>query len=295
MEKCPEISDSHSHQFGFKHNSSTLHAEFLLSEIIKYYNNNNSSIYIYSLDANKAFDSCNWELLFEKLYYNKKLSLSVVRALQSLYLLGTASISYLGHKSNHFLVSDCKVGTTISGVYTGIIAYADDIILLSPTLSCLQELVNKVQSQCQNLIIKLNTEKTEFIISGKSSITKSSIQTNGFFIHLKNKLKHLGFLWDNQNNTKDIATLQTLNVNERIIQFQSISRALIKSENLNITGLSTKVKKELYRSTKNHPLPNIWLPVKAVTDLMCFWDISLHTASQSILEMNLINKIALKH
>ncbi|XP_065639636.1 uncharacterized protein LOC136072357 [Hydra vulgaris] len=84
MEKCPQISDSHSHLFGFKHNSSTLHPEFLLSETIKYNNNNNSSIYICSLDANKAFDSCNWELLFEKLYYNKKVSLSVVRALQSL-------------------------------------------------------------------------------------------------------------------------------------------------------------------------------------------------------------------
>ncbi|XP_065684255.1 uncharacterized protein LOC136096659 [Hydra vulgaris] len=223
MEKCPEISDSHSHQFGFKHNSSTLHAEFLLSETIKHYNNNNSSIYICSLDANKAFE----------LYYNKKLSLSVVRTLQSLYLSGTASISYLGHKSNHFrlsqgvrqrsilsphlynlyiqsilnqIVSDSKVGTTISGVYTGIIAYADNIILLSPTLSGLQELVNKVQSNCQNLYIKLNTEKAEFIISGKSSITKNSIQINGF-------------LWDNQNNTKNIAAPQTLNVNERIIQY----------------------------------------------------------------------------
>ena len=80
-----------------------------------------------------------------------------------------------------------------------------------------------------NLYIKLNTEKTEFIISGKSSITKNTIQINGFSLHLKNKLKHLGFLWDNQNNTKNIATLQSLNVNERIIQFQSISRALIKS------------------------------------------------------------------
>ncbi|XP_047127626.1 uncharacterized protein LOC124808526 [Hydra vulgaris] len=51
MEKCPKISDSHSHQFGFKHNSSTLHAEFLFSETINHYNNNNSSIYICSLDA----------------------------------------------------------------------------------------------------------------------------------------------------------------------------------------------------------------------------------------------------
>ena len=35
----PEIMDSHSNQFGFKSNSSTLHAEFIISETIKYYNN----------------------------------------------------------------------------------------------------------------------------------------------------------------------------------------------------------------------------------------------------------------
>nr|XP_047144829.1 uncharacterized protein LOC124818292 [Hydra vulgaris] len=140
MQVCPEISDIHSHQFGFKQNSSTLHAEFLLSETLKHYNNNKSPVYICSLDANKAFDSCNWDLLFEKLYYNKNLPLSVVRALQSLYRSGTANISYLGHKSNNFcltqgvrqgsilsphlyniytesilsqIVSDCKVGTTV--------------------------------------------------------------------------------------------------------------------------------------------------------------------------------------
>ena len=66
--KCPNIAESHPLQYGFKANSSTLHAEFLLSETIRFYNRKNSPVYICSLDAEKAFDSCNWDILFEKLH-----------------------------------------------------------------------------------------------------------------------------------------------------------------------------------------------------------------------------------
>ncbi|XP_065675632.1 uncharacterized protein LOC136091848 [Hydra vulgaris] len=186
---CPDITESHSHQFGFKKNSSTLHAEFLLSETIKHYNHNNSPVYICSLDANKAFDSCNWDLLFEKLYYQKKIPLSVVHTISSLYRSGTANVSYLGCTSEEFrlsqgvrqgsilsphlyniytenllekIVSESKVGTSINGVYTGVIAYADDIILQSSTISGLQNLINIVQKYVISNFIKLNAEKTEF-------------------------------------------------------------------------------------------------------------------------------------
>nr|XP_047143073.1 uncharacterized protein LOC124817264 [Hydra vulgaris] len=218
---CPDITESHSHQFGFKENSSTLHAEFLLSETIKHYNHNNSPLYICSLDANKAFDSCNWELLFEKLYYQKKIPLSIVHTILSLYQTGTSNISYLGCTSNKFrlsqgvrqgsilsphlyniytenllekIVSESKVGTSINGVYTGIIAYADDIVLQSSTISGLQSLINIVQKYGLSNFIKLNTEKTEFLISGISSILINVIYINGDPIKPQNNLKHLGLI-----------------------------------------------------------------------------------------------------
>nr|XP_047124191.1 uncharacterized protein LOC124806930 [Hydra vulgaris] len=218
---CPDITESHSHQFGFKENSSTLHAEFLLSETIKHYNHNNSPLYICSLDANKAFDSCNWELLFEKLYYQKKIPLSIVHTILSLYQTGTSNISYLGCTSNKFrlsqgvrqgsilsphlyniytenllekIVSESKVGTSINGIYTGIIAYADDIVLQSSTISGLQSLINIVQKYGLSNFIKLNTEKTEFLISGISSILINVIYINGDPIKPQNNLKHLGLI-----------------------------------------------------------------------------------------------------
>ncbi|XP_065645758.1 uncharacterized protein LOC136076212 [Hydra vulgaris] len=252
---CPDITESHSHQFGFKKNSSTLHAEFLLSETIKHYNHNNSPVYICSLDANKAFDSCNWDLLFEKLYYQKKIPLSVVHTISSLYRSGTANVSYLGCTSEEFrlsqgvrqgsilsphlyniytenllekIVSESKVGTSINGVYTGVIAYADDIILQSSTISGLQNLINIVQKYVISNFIKLNAEKTEFLISGVSSIINNVIYVNDAPIKFQSNLKHLGFLWDNKNKNMT-ATLQKTNINERITQFLSVAKALIRN------------------------------------------------------------------
>ena len=43
--KCPNISESHSSQHGFKRNSSTLHAEILINETLKYYNKKRSPVY----------------------------------------------------------------------------------------------------------------------------------------------------------------------------------------------------------------------------------------------------------
>ncbi|XP_065652778.1 uncharacterized protein LOC136080098 [Hydra vulgaris] len=167
---CPDITESHSHQFG--------------------------------LDANKAFDSCNWDLLFEKLYYQKKIPLSVVHTISSLYRSGTANVSYLGCTSEEFwlsqgvrqgsilsphlyniytenllekIVSESKVGTSINGVYTGVIAYADDIILQSSTISGLQNLINIVQKNFLKNCSRKRSMKIE-----TERITRAKMELFGF-------------------------------------------------------------------------------------------------------------------
>ena len=144
---------SHASQFGFKTHSSTQHAEFLISETIKDYNQKGSNVYLCSLDAEKAFDSCNWDVLFEKLFYEKNIPLQVVKVLRSLYFKGVYQVNYNGTTSYRFraaqgsilsphlyniyteellkdIANSADAGTTLHGCYTGIIAYADDIILI---------------------------------------------------------------------------------------------------------------------------------------------------------------------
>ena len=104
LEKCPILKMSHHSQFGFKSKCSTLHAEYLISETIKYYNRNGSNVFMCSLDAEKAFDSCNWDILFKKLL-EKGVPQPVVNVIRSLYENGTYQVSYNGCLSYSFQAS----------------------------------------------------------------------------------------------------------------------------------------------------------------------------------------------
>ena len=139
----------------------------MVKETISFYSKNGSPVYICSLDAKKAFDSCDWDVLFS--IPNKKgVPSDVTKLLRKLYMNGTASVLYNGILSYSFnlsqgvrqcsilsphlyniyteslldKVSSLPVGTTVGNVYTGIVTYADDIILMSTMLSGLQTMVN---------------------------------------------------------------------------------------------------------------------------------------------------------
>ena len=155
-------------QFGFTSNASTTHAELFISDTIKRYNKGGSPIYICSLDAEKAFDSITWFNLFNRLDQKKVLPKIVIRFLINLYTQGASSIKYRENKTSHFYLSqgvrqgsllspylynfytedliqqihNLNIGTFLPGnINTSIIVYANDIILISPTLQHLQVMV----------------------------------------------------------------------------------------------------------------------------------------------------------
>jgi len=67
------------------------------------------------------------------------------------------------------------------------------------------------------------------MISGKNLLKNASITISDTVVPLSNKLKHLGFIWDNENNRSNKASLNNINLNEQISQAQIIGKTLIKN------------------------------------------------------------------
>ena len=67
LHRCEKYLDTSDHQFGFKTGHSTDMCIFLLKEIIDFYKNHSSPVFLCFLDATKAFDRVNHWTLFHKL------------------------------------------------------------------------------------------------------------------------------------------------------------------------------------------------------------------------------------
>lgn len=173
--------------------------------------------------------------------------------IENLYKNGSASIKYDGLMSSRFKltqgvrqgsllspyfyniyienllneIQDMKVGTSIHGEFTGIVCYADDIILMSATLSGLHKMVNKCVKYGYDHKIKFNAVKTKFIISGKSPLKKVEVNLDGLAITPTSTIKHLGFIWE--CNNAGIADLQRSQTNHRIYEMWAITDTLINS------------------------------------------------------------------
>ena len=114
MIKCPSLKEHNTHQFGFVSGSSSIHAEVLIKVTIKFYNQNNS-VFVCSLDAEKAFDSCNWYALFQKLVDRGDFPVTVLKIVINLYMNKEATIKYNDHLSSSFELSQgVRQGSLIS-------------------------------------------------------------------------------------------------------------------------------------------------------------------------------------
>ena len=250
LNKCPVLEQPQSSQFGFTNQSSTLHAELLLQDTINFYNKNSSPLYICSLDVSKAFDSCNWNLLFEKLVSKESIPTPIVRYLIATYLNSESSVVYGGIKSDNFNLSQgVKQGSIISpylfnlytedllsnlsnqkfgaflpdGTVMSVIAFADDLILVSSTLSGLQSLVDICVRYGYKHNLKFNHNKTQYLISGKSPLADITIQLDGKTILPQDRLKHLGFLWGKSSNLLKLSH----HVDYRVSEMWSVVSSLI--------------------------------------------------------------------
>ena len=65
-------------QFGFKRKHNTLMPVLLLKEILRFYRDHNTNMYVCFLDATKAFDRVDYAVLFQKLLSRKFVTFLVI-------------------------------------------------------------------------------------------------------------------------------------------------------------------------------------------------------------------------
>ena len=94
-------------QFGFKSESSTTQCNFILEEVLQYYKNNNTDVYVMMLDASKAFDHVEYTKLFS-LLVNRKLCPVVCRLLLYMYTNQRLCVKWGSQVSREFCSYWCQ-------------------------------------------------------------------------------------------------------------------------------------------------------------------------------------------
>ena len=153
-------------QFGFMKKISTTFCTWSVSESINYFTNRGSSVYVCLLDLTKAFDMVKLSKLFSKL--RDKVPPIHLRILIFSYINQQCNVRWGSHESETFSISngvrqgavsspvlfslyidslfiilqESGFGCHIDHLYYGVFAYADDIVLLSPSRTGLQQMLN---------------------------------------------------------------------------------------------------------------------------------------------------------
>ena len=184
-----EVDDA---QFGFKKHHSTGDCTFVFKRTVDYYRRNGSHVFDGFIDFNKAFDSVDYWLLFNKLL---DCSSSVSCSL-SFYLLAfwyshqSVRVCWQGVMSSCFSIgngvrrggilspflfrfyirdlirkiTNSSVGCVVFHKSFNLLAYADDLVLLAPSWVGLQILIEMLAAEADVIGLSVNTKKTVTMI-----------------------------------------------------------------------------------------------------------------------------------
>ena len=184
---------SSDNQFGFKKKSSCTHAIYrpTLRSVVDYYVNNGSTVNICALDISKAFDKMNHHGLFLKLM-QKQIPLKLLCILEKWFKLCSTCIKWGSVVSRIFSV-DCGVrqggvlspylfalyidsivdrvrnsrtGCYLKGLCMSVLLYADDILLIVPSVSSVNKLLHICEQELTVLDMAINAKKSACVRIG---------------------------------------------------------------------------------------------------------------------------------
>ena len=202
-------------QFGFIKGRGTDSAVALAHDISSYFVNNGSQVYMCNLDAEGTFDALPFPVIFSKLYhvlpemcwkilYNwyHKIKVQIkwnkmgkpIKMCKGTKQGGLSSpfIFNIFYKELLDILEIQEGGISIGNRKYNVICYADDLLLLSSTVTGLQGLINKANAYIVDHGLRFNPNKTKCIINGKNPFIKDP---NWYINELELELvEHINFL-----------------------------------------------------------------------------------------------------
>ena len=169
-------------QFGFQENNSTSLCSWFAFETIDHYIRKGSIVYGVLMDCTKAFDTVKHSKLFAKLL-DAKVPTVVVRLLIFIYRTQMAEVRWKQFKSEEFplrngvrqgailspilfcfymnnlfdMLRKTRSGCYVGNFFAGILGYADDLLLLSPSREGLQQMVSIAENYAAEHNISFST------------------------------------------------------------------------------------------------------------------------------------------
>ena len=243
LHKVPALSSTSDLQFGFKKRHSTMQCTFVVREVIEYYTSRETDVFITLLDASKAFDRVEFTALF-RILLGKGICPLVVRFLMRLYTQQSIRVRWgsavtasfkaaNGVKQGGVLspllftlyvdpllkrLKDSRVGCRIGSTFCGCLGYADDVILLTPTLNSLRTQLNICSEYAAEYSMAFNAAKTKLIrIKARNSLqpTEAPVHFMGGTIECVTSGTHLGSPIGNVD-LDDVMDMAVKDFNQRV-------------------------------------------------------------------------------
>jgi len=185
------------HQFGFKRGHSTSLCTSLLKRTVDYYTDRGSHVFACFIDFTKAFDHVNYWKLFNKLlddhidgnivgilaywYSHQEICVRWHNTLSKWFTMGNGTrqggVLSPGLFSRYIrdLLSalvTTHVGCNVGGIFYNVLAYADDLVLLAPSWTALQRLLNVFSVHIDEIDMTCNVKKTVCMVFPPKNRTK---------------------------------------------------------------------------------------------------------------------------
>lgn len=219
-------------QMGFKKSVSTVSAIYTLKQVAHYYKRMKTSVYACFLDLSKAFDRVDHQLLWSKLR-DRGTPEALVRVLSTWYNRQNNVVRWSGALStptglacgvrqggcmspalfNVYMddlnkeLTATKVGCSLNGTMINNVCYADDMVLLAPSVSAMRRLLSVCEAYAKRHNMSYNPDKSECVIfeSANTPSLAPPLWLGGRTLRRVDEVRYLGHMITSRlNDDSDI-------------------------------------------------------------------------------------------